>query len=404
MAADAGSLRIDWADGQMPVLRSIRERFAVQRPLDGVKVGACLHVTAETANLVRTLAAGGAQVALCAANPLSTQDDVVAVLGEEMLVRARRATDPRPGQAEVAAWDPHVTLDDGADLVALLHEREALPDGFLGATEATTTGLVRVRALELRCPVLALNEARTERVFNDHYGTGQSTLDGILRATNVLLAGRTVVVLGYGFTGRGVASRARGAGAQVIICEVDPIAALEARMEGFEVMPSLDAAARGDVFIPVTGSPSVLGAEHFARMKDGATLANAGHFDVEIDLGALEDAAHERTQVLPLVESFVVGGRRLNLLAQGRVVNLAAGEGHPAEIMDISFAVQALAVEHLVAHAGELAPGVHAAPAEIDREVARLKLAALGVAIDELTPAQEAYRHSWDGVAPQGAG
>jgi adenosylhomocysteinase len=395
VTSEAGASRIEWADGQMPVLRSIRERFAAERPLAGVRVGACLHVTAETANLVRTLAAGGAEVALCAANPLSTQDDVAEALAAQMLVRARRGADPGPGQDEVARWGPQVTLDDGADLLALLHRGDALPAGFLGATEETTTGLVRARALELRCPVLALNEARTERVFNDHYGTGQSTLDGILRATNVLLAGRTVVVLGYGFTGRGVAARARGAGAQVIVCEVDPVAALEARMEGFEVMPSLEAAPRGDVFITVTGSPRVLGAEHFARMKDGATLANAGHFDVEIDLEALAAVADERSQALPLVERFVVGGRRLNLLAQGRVVNLAAGEGHPAEIMDISFAVHALAVEHLVGHAREMAPGVHPAPADIDREVARLKLAALGVGIDALSAEQQAYRHSW---------
>ncbi len=386
---------MQWAEGQMPVLRSIRERFAGERPLEGLRVGACLHVTAETANLARTLAAGGAEVALCAANPLSTQDDVATVLGEEMLVRAAHGTDPAAGVAEVAAWGPQVILDDGADLLALLHESPDLPEGFLGATEETTTGLVRVRALDLRCPVLALNEARTERVFNDHYGTGQSTLDGILRATNVLLAGRTVVVLGYGFTGRGIATRARGAGAQVIVCEVDPLSALEARMEGFEVMPSLAAAERGDVFITVTGTLRVLGAEHFTRMKDGAALANAGHFDVEIDLDALAAAADERRDVLPLVEQFTVGGRRLNLLARGRVVNLAAGQGHPAEIMDISFAVHALAVEWLAREGAALAPGVHAVPGELDREVARLKLAALGVGIDALTPEQEAYRSSW---------
>src|SRR3954464_3014578 len=280
IATSPGAARIEWADGQMPVLRSIRERFAGERPLEGLKVGACLHVTAETANLVRALAAGGAEVALCAANPLSTQDDVAEVLGAETVVRAAHGTDPAPGQREVAEWAPTITLDDGADLVALLHEAPALPDGFLGGTEETTTGLVRARALDLRCPVIALNEARSEKVFNDHYGTGQSTLDGILRATNVLLAGRTVVVLGYGTTGHGIAARARGAGAQVIVCEVDPLRALEARMEGFNVMPSLDAAVVGDVFITVTGVPKALGAEHFERMKDGATLANAGHFDV----------------------------------------------------------------------------------------------------------------------------
>src|SRR3954449_2349565 len=312
--ADAGQARIEWADEQMPVLRSIRERLAAGRPLEGITVAACLHVTAETANLARTLVAGGAEVALCAANPLSTQDDVADALGSDLLVRARHGTDPAPGQREVADWAPAVTLDDGADLLALLHEAPALPDGFLGATEETTTGLVRARALDLRCPVLALNDARTERVFNDHYGTGQSTLDGILRATNILLAGRTVVVLGYGFTGRGIAGRARGAGALVIVCEVDPLRALEARMEGYAVMPALDAAERGDVFITVTGVPGVLGTEHFARMKDGATLANAGHFDVEIDIAALGD---EHREVLPLVEQFEIESRpprRLNLL------------------------------------------------------------------------------------------
>ena len=359
-------------------------------------MGACLHVTAETANLARTLVAGGAEVAVCAANPLSTQDDVAAVLDGEMLVRAAHGTDPGPGQAEVAGWGPTVTLDDGADLLALLHEADALPDGFLGATEETTTGLVRARALELRCPVLALNDARTERVFNDHYGTGQSTLDGILRATNMLLAGRTVVVLGYGTTGHGIAARARGAGAQVIVCEVDPLRALEARMEGFGVMPALDAAAVGDVFITVTGVPGALGAEHFARMKDGATLANAGHFDVEIDLPALDAAAGDRVEVLPLVEQFVLDGdRRLNLLAQGRVVNLAAGQGHPAEIMDISFALHALAVEWLAREGGGLGAGVHAVPADLDREIARLKLASLGVGIDALTAGQRAYRDTF---------
>ena len=381
----------------MPVLRSIRERFAAETPLKGLRVGACLHVTAETANLARTLAAGGAEVAVCAANPLSTQDDVAEVLGGELLVRAVHGTDPAPGQREVADWGPTVTLDDGADLVALLHEADALPDVFLGATEETTTGLVRARALGLRCPLLALNEARTERVFNDHYGTGQSTLDGILRATNMLLAGRTVVVLGYGTTGHGIAARARGAGAQVIVCEVDPLRALEARMEGFGVMPARDAAAVGDVFITVTGVPGVLGAEHFARMKDGATLANAGHFDVEIDLPALDAAASDRREVLPLVEQFVVGDRKLNLLAAGRVVNLAAGQGHPAEIMDISFALHALAVEWLAREGSGLAPGIHPVPADLDREIARLKLGSLGVAIDELTPEQEAYRSTWSG-------
>jgi adenosylhomocysteinase len=373
----------------MPVLRSIRERFARERPLDGVRVGACLHITAETANLVRALAAGGAEVVLTAANPLSTQDDVAEALEAE--VHGRRGDDAAAyaaGVAAVAKGKPQLALDDGADLIAATHA------GLVGATEETTTGLVRLRAMELKCPVLAVNEALAERAFNDRYGTGQSALDGIIRATNVLLAGRTVVVFGYGWTGRGVALRARGAGAHVVVCEVDAVRALEARMEGFSVMPALTAAERGDVFITVTGSRAVLRAEHFARMKDGAVLANAGHFDVEIDLDALRDAATSVTDVLPLVESYALGdGRRLNLLARGRVVNLAAAQGHPAEVMDLSFALQALAAEHLVRHG--LEPGVHAVPEAIDRDVAKLKLAALGVEIDELTDEQRAYLQSW---------
>jgi len=405
--ADTGQARIEWADAQMPVLRSIRERFASERPLAGVRVAACLHVTAETANLMRALVAGGADAALCAANPLSTQDDVAVALAERHAteVHAVRGEDTASYVANVTALidgHPHVTLDDGADLLSVLHDARPEQLGeMLGGTEETTTGLLRVRALQaegrLACPVLAVNEARTERLFNDHYGTGQSTLDGILRATNLLLAGQTFVVLGYGWTGKGVALRARGAGAQVIVCEVDPMRALEARMEGFEVMPGLAAAERGDVFVTVTGSRDVLSSEHFARMKDGALLANAGHFDIEIDLPALRAAAGAApVQVLPFVEQYDLGeGRRLNLLASGRVVNLAAGEGHPAAVMDMSFANQALAVEHLVLHGAELPAGVHPVPETIDREVARLKLASLGVEIDVLSDAQREYLRSW---------
>ena len=405
--AAAGEDRIAWADAQMPVLRSIRERFAAERPLEGVTVAACLHVTAETANLVRALVAGGARTALCAANPLSTQDDVAAALaarhGAE--VHASRGEDADAYVEHVrtlAVLAPDITLDDGADLVSAVHvlapEHAAR---MRGAMEETTTGLLRLRALEregrLACPVIAVNEARTERLFNDHYGTGQSTLDGILRATNLLLAGRTVVVLGYGFTGKGVALRARGAGAQVIVCEVDSMRALEARMEGFEVMPALQAAERGEVFVTVTGNRDVLTAAHFARMKDGAVLANAGHFDVEIDLAALRAAAVEEPRdVLPLVTRYDLGGQRLNLLAQGRVVNLAAGQGHPAAVMDMSFANQALAVEHLVRDGAALGPGVHPVPEALDREVARLKLASLGVQLDELTEAQRGYLRRWE--------
>jgi adenosylhomocysteinase len=400
--AAAGEARIEWADGQMPVLRSIRERFARERPLDGLVVGACLHVTSETANLVRTLAAGGADVALCASNPFATQDDVAAALaasgGEVHAVRGDDAEAWAARVAAVVARGPRITLDDGADLLTAIHlARPDLLDGLLGGTEETTTGLVRLRALhaegKLACPVIAVNEAVTER-FNDRFGTGQSAIDGILRTTNLLLAGRTLVVLGYGWTGKGVALRADGLGASVIVCEVDPLRALEARMDGFEVLPALAAAERGDVFVTVTGGRGVLRAEHFARMKDGAVLANAGHFDVEIDVAALGDHVRE---VRPLVQQYELDGKRLNLLAAGRVVNLAAAEGHPAGVMDISFALQALAAEDLARRAGELEPGVHQVPDWIDREVAALKLASLGVEIDTLSEEQERYRRGWVG-------
>lgn len=392
----------------MPVLAQVRERFARERPLDGVSVAACLHVTAETANLVRALVAGGARVGLCAANPLSTQDDVAVALREryDARVLATRGESAAQYAAHVRALvdgSPQVTVDDGADLVSSIHESSPeLAAAMLGGTEETTAGLLRVRALAeqgtLACPVLALNESRTERAFNDRFGTGQSTVDGILRATNLLLAGRTLVVFGYGWTGRGVALRARGAGASVIVCEVDPLRALEARMEGYEVMGSLAAAERGDVFVTVTGGRDVLRAEHFERMKDGAVLANAGHFDVEVkleDLRAL--AVGGRRQALPLVEEYTLAdGRRLNLLAEGRVVNLAAGQGHPASVMDMSFAGQALCVEHLVVSAGTLAPEVLPVPDAIDEQVARLKLESLGVEIDELSEEQRVYRSAWE--------
>src|SRR3954470_23832083 len=376
--AGEGRARIDWADAQMPVLRSLGERFAGERPLDGVRVGACLHVTSETANLVRTLRSGGADVALCAPNPLSTQDDVAAALAEDgVQVHAIRGEDMdewRAPRAGVVATAPQIALDDGADLVTAIHAvRKDLLPGLIGGTEETTTGLVRMRALEadgsLACPIVAVNEAFTERAFNDRHGTGQSTLDGIVRATNLLLAGMTVVVLGYGWTGQGVALRAKGLGAQVIVCEVDPLRGLEARMDGYEVMPALVAAERGDVFVTVTGARDVLGPPHFARMKDGAVLANAGHFDVEIDVRGLAEAASAHREVRPLVEQFVLDGRRLNLLAQGRVVNLAAAEGHPAAVMDVSFALQALAAEHLARGTGDpahpLERRVHQVPPEL---------------------------------------
>ena len=368
----------------MPVLRSIRARFAADRPLEGVRVGACLHITAETANLVLALREGGAQVDLCAANPFVTQQDVAGALGTGV-----HAGDYQAGLDAVAATEPHLVLDDGAELIAPLH------GSLRGATEETRSGLVHLRSLDLGCPVLAVNEANAERALNDRFGTGQSALDGIVRATHMLLAGQTVVVFGYGWTGRGVALRARGAGASVVVCEIDPLRALEARMEGFDVLPALTAAERGDVFLTVTGSRDVLRREHFERMKDGAVLANAGHFDVEISLDDLRAVADgPARQVLPLVEAYDLGdGRKLNLLARGQVVNLAAAQGHPAAVMDVSFALQALSAALLARD--ELPPGVHEVPAAIDDEVARLKLASLGVLIDEETPGQRAYRGRW---------
>ncbi len=405
--APEGSARIAWASEQMPVLSRIRERFAEQRPLEQIRVAACLHVTAETANLMLALAAGGATTALCSANPLSTQDDVAAALVREhgIEVRALRGEDLETYARHVRSLlqeAPQVTIDDGADLLIGAHELAGeAPHELIGGTEETTTGLVRLRRLEeqgkLACPVLAVNEARTERALNDRHGTGQSALDGIVRASHVLLAGHTVVVVGYGWAGQGVAERARGAGAAVIVCEVDALRALEARMAGYEVMPALEAAERGDIFITVTGSRRVLRGEHFRRMKDGALLANAGHFDVEIDLDELRAlATGSPREVRPLVERYEFeGGRRLNLLARGRVVNLAAGEGHPAAVMDVSFALQALCVEELVRQRGVLPVGVQPVPTSIDCEVGRLKLAALGVEIDQPTVEQAHYRESW---------
>jgi adenosylhomocysteinase len=399
--ADDGEARIEWAASQMPVLAQIRGRFESERTLDGIRVAACLHVTAETANLIEALRAGGAIVAVCSANPLSVQDDVAAALvaNHQVEVRARRGEDIDSYAAHVGALiegAPQITLDDGADLMVTAHERGSL-DGLIGGVEETATGLVRLRRLELKRPVLAANEARAERALNDRHGTGQSAIDGIVRASHVLLAGHTLVVIGYGWAGQGVAERARGAGAAVIVCEVDPLRALEARMAGYEVMPVEQAAERGDVFVTVTGSRRVLRGEHFERMKNGALLANAGHFDVEIDLEELEAlAGGSGREVRPLVRQYELrGGRRLNLLAEGRVVNLAAAEGHPAAVMDVSFALQALCVEELIRRGGELTAGVHPVPAAIDREVARLKLQALGVEIDEPTAEQSDYRDSW---------
>jgi adenosylhomocysteinase len=404
---DAGQARIEWADEQMPVLRQVRQRFERERPLDGLVVGACLHVTAETAGLVRTLVAGGAEVALCASNPLSTQDEVAAALADRhgAEVFAIQGEDPETYYRHIEAVcdkHPQVTLDDGADLISVLHgsRSDQLPE-ILGGTENTTTGAIRVRALQaagkLAFPVVAVNEAATGRLLDDRHGTGQSTLDGILRATNVLLAGRRVVVIGFGACGRGVALRAKGAGAKVIVCEVNPVRALEAAMEGYDVMPAFDAARVGDVFITVTGNRGVLGAKHFEAMSDGAILANAGHFDVEIDKPALALMSVSTRVVRPHVEEHLLAdGRRINLLADGRVVNLAAAEGHPAAVMDMGFSAHALSVEHIARSGGELEKRVHPLPETIDAEIARLKLESLGMQIDELTAAQLEYLHSWD--------
>jgi len=405
--AELGRQRIAWADTHMPVLTSIRERFAKERPLEGITMGACLHITTETANLLRTLQAGGARVVACASNPLSTQDDVAAslALDEGIDTYARKGEDTETYfQHMDAVLDEHpqVTMDDGCDLVSRLHQqRGGQVAEVLAGTEETTTGVIRLRAMEadgaLRFPIVAVNDADTKHMFDNRYGTGQSTLDGIIRATNVLLAGRVVVVAGYGYCGKGVASRARGMGSQVVVCEVDPLRALEAVMDGFRVEPMADAAREGDIFVTVTGDRDVLRAEHFEVMKDGAIMANSGHFDIEIDLGALAELAgtEGRRAVRPFVEEFLVGDRRLLVIAEGRLVNLSAAEGHPAAVMDMSFANQALSAEWVLARRGTLEPKVYDVPRDIDAEIARLKLETMGVDIDTLTPAQAEYLSSW---------
>jgi len=405
--ADAGQAKIEWADRHMPVLASIRERFEREKPLEGVKLGACLHVTTETANLVRTLMAGGAEVALCASNPLSTQDETAAALvdryGAE--VYAINGEDNESYYAHINAVcdkHPQITMDDGADVVSVLHgERSDQLSEVIGGTEETTTGVIRLRALEaegkLGFPIIAVNEANTKHMFDNRYGTGQSTLDGIIRATNVLIAGSRVVVFGYGWCGRGVASRAKGMGAHVIVCEVDPLPALEAVMDGFEVMPAADAAREGDLFISVTGDMHVIGGELFENMKDGAIVANSGHFNVEIDIPALEKISSGKREARPLVAEYETkDGRRIYLLADGRLVNLAAAEGHPAAVMDMSFANQALSAEHMVNNADKLEKKVYDVPEEIDKNIAALKLDTMGVRIDQLTPEQQKYLTSWD--------
>ncbi|HEY7370261.1 MAG TPA: adenosylhomocysteinase [Thermoanaerobaculia bacterium] len=428
--AKKGRDRIAWADASMPVLRQIRERFEREKPLKGMRLSACLHVTTETANLARTLAAGGADLVLCASNPLSTQDDAAAALVAEygISVYAIKGEDHRTYYDHIRsalAHNPNITMDDGADLVSSLlflalgkdsevdpvirewakglspEQRRALIDGIVGGTEETTTGVIRLKAMQkagvLKFPVIAVNEAKTKHLFDNRYGTGQSTIDGIVRATNLLLAGLNLVVAGYGWCGRGVAMRARGLGAQVIVTEVDPTKAIEAALDGYRVMPMSQAVAVGDVFVTVTGNKSVIREEHFRAMKDGAVVCNSGHFNVEIDIPALEKISKSRRPIREFVEEFTTtDGRKLHLLADGRLINLAAAEGHPASVMDMSFANQALAAEHMVKNHETLEKIVHDVPIEIDREIARLKLASMGIDIDKLTPEQVKYLSSWE--------
>ena len=404
--AETGARRIEWSDHDMPVLRGIRARFIAEQPLANIRIAACLHVTSETANLVRTLRDGGAEVALCASNPLSTQDDVAAALVVEygVSVYAIRGEDDDTYYRHinaVADIRPHITMDDGADVIGVLHAtRRELLDGVLAGTEETTTGVIRLRAMEadgvLGFPVIAVNEAQTKHLFDNRYGTGQSTIDGIIRATNVLLAGRTFVVAGYGWCGRGLAERARGLGAHVIVTEVDPLRALQAAMDGFRVSTMAAAAPQGDIFCTATGDKDVIRGEHFDQMKDGAIVANTGHFNVEIDLPALRERATSSSVPREFVEQFVLAdGRTINLLADGRLVNLSAAEGHPASVMDMSFANQALSAEYAVRHAASLEKRVYVVPPAIDDEIARLKLAAMGVEIDSLTDEQRRYLSSW---------
>jgi len=400
--AEAGGPRIEYAGQHMPVLQTLRDRFLQDKPLSGISIGACLHVTTETANLLQVLKAGGAEVALCASNPLSTQDDVAAWLAAEMEIPtfAVRGEDNATYYQHIEAVissRPQITMDDGCDLVCTLHtsHREMLAD-MLGGSEETTTGVIRLRAMErnaaLAYPVIAVNDADTKHLFDNRYGTGQSTIDGIIRATNILMAGRKFVVCGYGWCGRGVAMRARGMGAVVAVCEVDPLRALEAAMDGHLVMPLSEAARWGEVFVSTTGNTSVLRQDHFQVMKDGAVLCNSGHFDVEIDIPALRKMSTSVRRVRPSADEFVLAdGRRLYLLGEGRLVNLAAAEGHPAAVMDMSFANQALCAVYLARHGNGLENRVYPVPREIDEEVARLKLAAMGIAIDTLTPEQQKY-------------
>ena len=405
--AEGGRYRIDWARNEMPVLRAIAERFAREKPLAGLRIAACLHVTTETANLMRALQSGGAEVVLCASNPLSTQDDVAAslVTHDEIPVFAIKGEDNDTYYSHIQsalALRPQITMDDGADLVGTIHQsdRELIPD-IIGGTEETTTGVIRLRAMAddgaLQFPVIAVNDSHTKFLFDNRYGTGQSTMDGIIRATNILIAGRCVVVAGYGWCSRGIASRARGLGADVIVTEVDPLRALEAVMDGYRVLPMTEAACQGDIFITATGNHSVLDEDHFSRMKSGAIICNSGHFNVEINIPALEALSEAPPQrVRPFVDAYPMrDGRVLYLLGEGRLINLAAAEGHPASVMDMSFANQALSAEYLTQHADDLDSQVHTIPVAIDREIAALKLSAMGVRLDQLTDRQEAYMNQW---------
>ncbi|HJR53714.1 MAG TPA: adenosylhomocysteinase [Gemmatimonadota bacterium] len=427
--AARGALRTEWAGRSMPVLGLIGDRFEKERPLEGVRVSACLHVTTETANLMIALERGGADICLCASNPLSTQDDVAAhlVADHGIQVHAIKGEDNDTYYKHIRAaleHRPHVTMDDGADLVGSLHmiglerfddlhpvirdwatglsdaERKEIVEGVIASTEETTTGVIRLKSMEeagvLLFPVIAVNDSNTKHLFDNRYGTGQSTIDGVLRATNILLAGSTVVVAGYGWCGKGVARRAQGHGAQVVVTEIDPLKALEAVMDGFRVMPMSEAAVIGDVFITVTGDIHVIRREHFEAMKDGAIVANSGHFNVEIDLDSLGAMASAKREVRDFVAEYTVGDKKIFVLGDGRLINLAAAEGHPASVMDMSFANQSLACEHIVEHAEELPEGVSSVPREIDAEIARLKLVSLDVDIDELTAEQKKYLASWE--------
>lgn len=405
--AEGGRLKIEWAELEMPVLRTIQKRFAKERPLEGIRVSACLHVTTETANLMRTIQSGGADVVLTASNPLSTQDDVAAALVSQFEI----PTFAIKGETNVvyykhldAALDhnPHITMDDGADLVSILHtKRREMLDNVMGGTEETTTGVIRLRAMAndgaLNYPIIAVNDAMTKHLFDNRYGTGQSTLDGIIRATNTLLAGKSFVVVGYGWCARGLATRARGMGSNVIVTEVDPLKALEAVMDGFRVMPMAEAAKEGNIFCTLTGDLNVIDKAHFEVMKDGAIISNSGHFNVEINLPGLEEMSVSKRLVRPFVEEYVQkDGRRIYILGEGRLINLVAAEGHPASVMDMSFANQALSLEYMVKNADKLEKTVYGVPNDIDQEIARLKLEAMGIDIDTLTPEQEKYLHSWE--------